>query len=230
MALLKPGREPTSPKNYRPISLLCVLYKLYERLILTRIQDTVEEHLSPDQAGFRTGRSCCSQVLNLTQHSEDGYETKTITGAVLVDLTAAYDTVNHRALLFKVAQILRNTTLVRIIHSLLVNCRFYVKMEGKKSRWHTQRNELLQGSVLAPVLFNIYTNDQPEYPNIRRFIYADDLCIATQSNSFSDIEGRLSNALNTLSTYYKKWHLNANPNKTQVCAFHLNNREANRKL
>ncbi len=149
---------------------------------------------------------------------------------MFVDLTAAYDTVNHRALLFKVAQILRNTTLVGIIHSLLVNRRFYVEMNGKKSRQHTQRNGLPQSSVLAPVLFDIYTNDQPEYPNIRMFIYADDLCIATQSNSFSDIVGRLSNALNTLSTYYKKWHLNANPNITQVCAFHLNNREANRRL
>ncbi len=189
MASLKRGKEPTSPKSYRPISLLCVLYKHYECLILTRIQDTVEEHLSPDQAGFRTGRSCRSQVLNLTQYIEDGYETKAITGAVFVDLTAAYDTVNHRALVFKVAQILRNTTLVRIIHSLLVNRRFYVEIDRKKSRWHTQRNGLPQGSVLAHVLFNIYTNDQPEYPNIRRFIYADDLCIATQSNSFSDIEG-----------------------------------------
>ena len=199
-------------------------------MILTRIQETVEEHLSPDQAGFRPGRSCCSQVLNLTQYIEDGYEAKKITGTVFVDLTAAYDTVNHRALLLKVAQIVQNSTLVRIIESLLINRRFYVEMEGKKSRWHAQKNGLPQGSVLAPVLFNIYTNDQPQYPNIQRYIYADDLCIATQSNSFNEIEERLSAALDTLSEYYKKWHLNANPSKTQVCAFHLNNHQARRKL
>ena len=67
-----------------------------------------EEQLSPDQAGFRAGRSCCSQVLNLTQYIEDGFELGKITGAVFVDLTAAYDTVNHRLLLLKLAKVIRN--------------------------------------------------------------------------------------------------------------------------
>lgn len=80
------------------------------------------------------------------------------------------------------------------------------------------------------MLFNIYTNDQPQFHNIRRFIYADDLCIATQSKSFPTIERRLTNALQSLSDYYKKSFLNANPGKTQVCAFHLNNHQAQREL
>ena len=67
-------------------------------------------------------------------------------------------------------------------------------MDGKKSRWRTQKNGLPQGSVLAPTLFNIYTNDQPEFVNIRRFIYADDLCLATQSTTFETIEQRLTDA------------------------------------
>nr|XP_027212669.1 uncharacterized protein LOC113805821 [Penaeus vannamei] len=62
-----------------------------------------DEQLSCDQAGFRPGRSCCGQVLNLTQFI-DGFGNQLKTGAVLVDLTSAYDTVNHKALLFKVAQ------------------------------------------------------------------------------------------------------------------------------
>ncbi len=209
VALLKPGKDPTSPKSYRPISLLCILYKLYERMILSRIQTTVEEKLSPDQAGFRPGRSCCGQVLNLTQYIEDGFETKQITGAVLVDLTAAYDTVNHRALILKVAQTIQNSAMVHIIESLLSNRRFFVEMDGKKSRWFIQNNGLPQGSVLAPTLFNMYTNDQPQFQEINRYIYADDLCIATQSHSFTTIEKRLTDALTSLSDYYIKWHLNA---------------------
>ena len=230
VALLKPNKDPESPKSYRPISLLCTLYKLYERLILTRISPTVDEQLSPDQAGFRPGRSCCGQVLNLTQYIEDGYENKTITGAVFVDLTAAYDTVNHRAVLLKLARTIKNNTIVRVIESLLTNRRFFVEMNGKHSRWRIQKNGLPQGSVLAPMLFNIYTNDQPQFNNIRRFIYADDLCLATQSKSFNVIEQRLTSALRSLSSYYKKWYLNANPGKTQVCAFHLNNNQAQKTL
>ena len=230
VALLKPNKDPESPRSYRPISLLCTLYKLYERLILTRISPTVDEQLSSDQAGFRPGRSCCGQVLNLTQYIEDGYENKMITGAVFVDLTTAYDTVNHRALLLKLAKTIKNSTIVKVIESLLNNQRFFVEMNGKRSRWRVQKNGLPQGSVLAPMLFNIYTNDQPHFNNIRRFIYADDLCLATQAKSFNTIEQRLTGALESLSVYYKTWFLNANPGKTQVCAFHLNNSQAQKML
>ena len=230
VALLKPGKDPNLKKSYRPISLLCILYKLYQRLIMARIAPTVEEQMSPDQAGFRPGRSCCDQLLNLTQYIEDGFEKKQVTGAVFVDLTAAYDTVNHRILLLKVARITKNTKIVRILQSLLKDRTFYVEMDGQKSRWRSQKNGLPQGSVLAPTLFNIYTNDQPEFDQIRRFIYADDLCLATQSTDFKVIERRLTEALKALTAYYRRNSLNANPSKTQVCAFHLNNHKANRKL
>ena len=147
-----------------------------------------------------------------------------------MDLKAAYDTVNHRLLLNKVAKVVKNSRIVSIIQSLLSNRRFYVEMDGRKSRWRNQKNGLPQGSVLAPTLFNIYTNDQPEFDAIRRFIYADDLCLATQAGDFETIERRLSQALKKLTSYYNENSLNANPGKTQVCAFHLNNHEAQRKL
>ena len=137
VALLKPGKNPNDKKSYRPISLLCILYKLYERMIMARISPTVEEQLTPDQAGFRPGRSCCDQLLNLTQFIEDGFERKQITGAVFVDLTAAYDTVNHSLLINKVAKCVKNSRIVKIIQSLLANRRFFVEMDGKKIRWHT---------------------------------------------------------------------------------------------
>ena len=231
VALLKPGKDAEIPKSYRPISLLCILYKLYERMIMARISPIiVDEKMSPDQAGFREGRSCCSQVLNLTQYIEDGFELGKITGTVFVDLTAAYDTVNHRLLLLKVAKVIRNPNIVRIIQSLLSNRLFFVEMDGRRSRWRKQKNGLPQGSVLAPILFNIYTNDQPQFRDIRRFIYADDLCLAFQSNSFDTIERKLSDALKDLDAYYKRNFLNANPDKTQVHAFHLKNHQARREL
>ena len=100
---------------------------------------------------------------------------------------------------------IKNKAIVNILRSLLSNRRFFVEMDGRKSRWRTQKNGLPQGSVLAPTLFNIYTNDQPEFPNIRRFIYADDLCLATQSTLFETIENRLAEALSQLSTYYRRY-------------------------
>ena len=80
------------------------------------------------------------------------------------------------------------------------------------------------------MLFNIYTNDQPIHPDARSFIYADDLCIASQGNDSSNIEASLTSALSTMTTYYDTNQLRANPSKTQVCAIHLRNREAKREL
>ena len=79
--------------NYRPISLRSVCYKLLERLALQSISPTVEGLLSPDQAGFQKGRSTCDQVAALTTFIENGFQQNLKTGAVLLDLTAAYDTV-----------------------------------------------------------------------------------------------------------------------------------------
>ena len=125
---------------------------------------------------------------------------------------------------------IKNKKIVSIIQSLLENRRFFVEMNGRKSRWRLQKNGLPQGSVLAPTLFHKYTNDQPEFTQTWRFIYADDLCLATQSTSFTTIESRLTDALQVLTEYYTRNSLNANPSKTQVCAFHLNNHQANTKL
>ena len=95
LALLKPGKDPSAVKSFRPIPLICHSYKLFERLILSRIAENVDAKLIPEQDGFRPGKSCTSQLPNLMEHIEDGYEKCLITGAVFVDLSAAYDTVNH---------------------------------------------------------------------------------------------------------------------------------------
>ena len=125
IAILKPGKDSAIPKSYRQISFLCQTYKLYERMILNRIATTIEQHLIKEQAGFRPGKSCTSQLLNLAQHIEDGYEESMITGTAFVDLSAAYDTVNHILLIQKLFNITQDSTLYRVNQNLLSNRRLY---------------------------------------------------------------------------------------------------------
>lgn len=230
VALLKPGKDPNDVKNFRPVSLLCHLFKVLERMVLNRIIEPLENLLSPNQAGFRPGKSCCGQVLNLTQFIEDGFEKNHVTGVALIDLTAAYDTINHNRLIYKVYETTKDYTFTKFIECILQNRRFFVSFQNKNSRWRRQNNGLAQGSVLAPMLYNIYSNDQPDVVNTRQFRYADDTAVAAQADTFEKVEEALTSSLSTLSTYFIDNHLRPNPLKTQVCAFHLKNREAKRNL
>ena len=81
----------------------------------------VADHLIPEQAGFRPGKSCTSQLLNLTQLIEDGYVEGLITGAAFVDLFAAYDTVNHIILTRKFFEITQDARLTELIQKMLSN-------------------------------------------------------------------------------------------------------------
>ena len=160
IAVEKPGKDLNLASSYRPISLLSVCYKLLERIALHRIDAQVQQILSPDQAGFRRSRSTCDQVAALTTYIENGFQNRQKTGAVFLDLTAAYDTVWHVGLLFKLAKCLDHW-FVHLVDLLLRNRRFRVHMGDQVSSWRLQKNGLPQGSVLAPTLFNLYTNDLP---------------------------------------------------------------------
>ena len=137
---------------------------------------------------------------------------------------------NHRLLIQKLYNTTQDSALCRVIQNLLSNRRFYVELNNERSRWRLQKNGLPQGSVLSPILFNVYTNDQPIHDGARSFIYADDLCITAQYPIFTEVEDTIDEALSELTQYYRNNSLRANPDKTQVTAFHLRNREAKRSL
>ena len=92
VAIPKPAKPVADPTSYRPISLLCVPYKILERLIYACVELLIDPLLPKEQAGFRRGKSTVDQVVLLTQNIKDSFEAKKKAGAVFVDLTAAYVT------------------------------------------------------------------------------------------------------------------------------------------
>ena len=101
--------------------------------------------------------------------------------------------------------------------------------DSKQSRLHHLKNSVSQGSILAPLLFNIYTYDL-SFMVSRKFVYADDLALLHSSGDWKDLEGTLSQDMSTLSAYLQTWRLKISHTKTMMAAFHLNNREAKREL
>ena len=101
--------------------------------------------------------------------------------------------------------------------------------DSEQSRLRRLQNGVPQESVLAPLLFNIYTYYLPSMI-ARKFAYADDLALLHFSGNWKDLEGTLSQDMSTLSAYLQIWRLKLSHTKTVTPVFHLNNREAKREL
>ena len=200
VAIRKPMKPPAKARSYRPISLLCVPFKIMERLIYARIEPIVDPLLPQKQAGFRRGRSAADQVTLLTQGIDDSFSARKNAGAVFVGLTAAYDTVWHRGLTCKLLRTLPYRHIVSFIMELVRNCSVTLTTDnGEQSRLRRLKNSVPQGSVLAPLLFNIYTHDLPVIV-ARKFVYADDLAIMHSAEDWQSLEGTLAQDMATLSS------------------------------
>ena len=192
ITISKPGKPVGDPKSYQPISLLCVPYKILERLIYARVKPLIDPLLPKEQAGFRHGRSTVDQIVLLTQNIKDSFEAKKKASAIFVDLTAAYDTVWHRGLTCKLLRLLPDKHKVRMIMELVQNQSFTLTTsDSKQSRLRRLKNNVPQESVLAPLLFNIYVYNLPSMIS-RKFAYADDLALLHSSGNWKDLEGTLS--------------------------------------
>ena len=178
VAIPKLSKSVEDLQNYRSISLLCVLYKILERLIYNRVEPIVDSLLPKEQVGFRHGKSTVDQVVLLTQNIEDSFEAKKKASAVFVNLTAAYDTVWHRSLTCKLLRLVLDKHMVRMIMELVRNRSFTLTTGGSKpSRLLRLKNGVPQGSVLAPLLFNIYIYNLPSITSKEKYAYANDLAL-----------------------------------------------------
>ena len=230
------GRDPKTrkarggPKELSTdISALCPLQHPREAY-LARVEPLIDPLLPKEQAGLRRGTSTEDQVVLLTQNIKDYFEAKMKAGAVFIDLIAAYGTVWHRGLTCKLLRLLPDKHMVKMIMELVRNRSFTLTTDdSKQSRLRRLKNGVPQGSVLAPLLFNIYTYDLPSMIS-RKFAYADDLASLHSSGNWKELEGTLSQDMSTLSAYLQTWRLKLSHTKTVTASFYLNNREAKREL
>ena len=208
IALPKPNKPKDDPKSYRPISPLCISFKLLESMINGRINPIIDPQLPHEQAGFRKGWSTKDQVTLLTQDIEDCFEAKETAGAVLDDLTAVYDTVWHCGLTLRLLRMLSDRHMVHFIVERISNRSFVLKTsDGQQSRQCRLKSGVPQGSILAPLLLNIYIHDLPDTIS-KNYGYADNLAILTVHREWKKIESTLRQDMSTLALYLRQWRWN----------------------
>lgn len=221
--LPKPGKDPSSAINYRPITLLSTLGKSLERIINDRLKTLIELHnLLPDsQAGFRPHRSTQDQLLRLIQNISSGFQRGNITLACFHDIEKAFDKMWTGGLLYKlneISKLKRNT--IGLLASFLQNRQVQFKVNGKTSLPLTLKAGTPQGAILSPTLFNLWVADIPQPgPTVNLSQFADDIAVWATGRSIDCAREKLQKYNDELASWCKRWMVLLSPLKTQLVCY-----------
>ncbi|GBN61037.1 RNA-directed DNA polymerase from mobile element jockey [Araneus ventricosus] len=225
LPILKPGKDPTHPVSYRPISLLPTLSKLGEKLIINRyLTHATKLRLPiPQQFGFTPQLSTTHQLLRVVEHINEGKNSNLATAAIFLDIAKAFDKVWIEGLIHKLIAYKFPQYIIEIIQSYLTNRHFTVLVKNSDSTPRKLQAGVPQGGILAPIIFVLYMNDIPQVRNIMISLYADDTAILSQGKSPDKAIVPLQNYLKNLEAWLVRWKIKLNVDKTEAILFNKKN-------
>ena len=223
----KPDKDLKYISNFRPISLLETLGRIFESIVNDRLLDHLEDNslLTSKQFGFRHHRSTQDALNIMTNYTIDNAERTLKTFLVTKDVEKAFDTVWHAGLKYKFYNNFNLPLLtVKFMCSFLDDRELFIKFQGQISEPIEPLAGLLQGSPLSPTSYSMYTSDMPDpiHPESLTLLYADDTTHLTRSYSVETAVERMNQELAQVAEWENQWRIKTNPEKTIALAIKPN--------
>lgn len=217
--ILKPAKNPHNPNSYRPIALLDTMSKIAEKVILKNLRYHINKNnlINKEQLGFRKGSSTIHAAARIVQDAIMSFNRKQTTVALLLDIEKAFDTVWLNGLTYKLIHLHKLPKhMTNLLYSYMTNRSIQVKINNTLSSMKLLNAGVPQGTVLSPILYNLYVSDLPTCPITKTTMYADDTTIYASSFSAQTATQKIKYHLDKLMTYYKDWKIQINEQKTET--------------